>query len=275
LSGQSTIAQYFEAGAARDFERLAALRDPAWVAEWPQSGERVPSHEADRRIRETATAHGEGWRLQPILPVALSGAGDLWVAEARLAGSVPQSGIGIFELRQGKVWRETLFWAEPFDAPPDRAHLAGRLPSPMRSRIVQAAAPEQESRRRGAYERFYAAVEGLETSQQIQKSYLRAMHDLYTDDAIQEMPQSGEMVVGLPNLLAVVEGFKDFPGGKIRRIIGTGDLVVVEARLIYGSTVFWEVVISQFKGDRVCRSTEYYMPPFEAADWRRAFVERI
>lgn len=102
-----------------------------------------------------------------------------------------------------------------------------------------------------------------------------ARRRLYTDDAVQELPQSGELIRGLPNMIALVEHHPDFPSGEITRISGTGDLVVVEGRLRYEQGTFFEVVVAQFRGDRVWRSTEYYAAPFEAPEWRADLVERI
>ncbi|HEY7283641.1 MAG TPA: nuclear transport factor 2 family protein, partial [Actinomycetota bacterium] len=265
---------------------LGTLRHPEWVAEWPQSGERVPSHEADRKIHENypgyptheltwAAGEDERRAQSPLLPVRVSGGGDLWVGEAVLTyPEGPQHAVAVLELRDGLVWRETVYWAAPFDPPPGRARLVEPVPSPGRARVVRGASPEEEAGRRAAYERFYAAVAAGTTREEHRAAYLAGMQELFTDDAVQEMPQSGELVRGLPNMTALVEGHPDFPeDGRILRITGAGDMVVVEGRLVYGRGVFFEVVVAQFRGDRVCRSTEYYAAPFEAPEWRSDLVE--
>jgi len=50
-SNEEVVHRYAEASAAGDLEGLAALRTPDWTAEWPQSGEYVPSSEAELSVR--------------------------------------------------------------------------------------------------------------------------------------------------------------------------------------------------------------------------------
>jgi hypothetical protein len=35
--------------------------------------------------------------------------------------------VAIFALKDGRIWRDTRYYAEPFDAPPWRAHLVERM----------------------------------------------------------------------------------------------------------------------------------------------------
>jgi hypothetical protein len=281
------IERYFEAGAMRDFDELDRLRHPAWTAEWPQSGERVPSHAADRKIHE----HYEGypahelrwaagiedrWTVSPLLPVRVTGGGDLWVGEAVLTyPDGPEHAIMVIELREGLVWRETVYWGAPFEAAPWRADLVDRIPSPGVPRVVRGASPEEEAAYRAAAAGLFAAVGNAGSAEEARRIYLDQLRALYTDDAIQEFPQSGEVVRGLSNIVALVERHPDFPGGSLRRVVGAGDLVVVEARLTYDQGVFFEAMVQQFRGDRICRSTEYYAMPFEAPEWRAEHVERM
>lgn len=285
--GRETIERYFRAGAERDFDELAMLRHPEWTAEWPQSGERVPSHEADRRIHEQyegypahelrwAATGEERWAALPLLPVRVSGAGDVWMGEALLTyADGPQFAAAILELRDGLVWRETEYWAAPFDPPAWRTHLTEAIPAPDRARVVRGASPDEERARRSSLERFYASVAAAPTPAEQRAAYLAGLRELFAEDAVQELPQSGELVRGISNITALVEGHPDFPGGEITRITGAGDLFAVEGRLVYDQGVFFEVMFMQFRGDRVCRSTEYYGAPFEAPAWRAGLVERM
>jgi hypothetical protein len=184
--------------------------------------------------------------------------------------------VAVLELRDELIRRETMYWAAPFDPPPGRAHLVEPILSPGQPRVVRGATPEEEADRRGAYERFYSAVAAGATLEEHRAAYLQGMRDLYTNDAVQEIPQSGELVRGLAAMTALVEEHPDFPeDGEILRISCAGDLVVVEGRLVYGQGVFYEVVVAQFLGERVSRSTEYYAAAFEAPEWRSDLVERM
>ena len=51
--------------------------------------------------------------------VRVAGTGDSWWGEWRITypdGQVYDC-VDLIELREGKVWRETVYWAPPFDAP--------------------------------------------------------------------------------------------------------------------------------------------------------------
>jgi hypothetical protein len=67
-------------------------------------------------------------QLPTITPRRLVSAGDLLVAEASLdyGGPVYQT-VFIFELRDGKIARETAYWTEPFAAPDWRAQWVTRV----------------------------------------------------------------------------------------------------------------------------------------------------
>ena len=53
----------------------------------------------------------------------------LWVAESVVdyGGGQVFHGAAILELKDGKVWRDTRYFAEPFEAPGWRAHLVERM----------------------------------------------------------------------------------------------------------------------------------------------------
>jgi ketosteroid isomerase-like protein len=86
------------------------------VMEWPQSGERVVGAENRRAIYSRFPT------LPQISPRRLLAADDLVVLEARLDyGGPVYDTVFIFELRDGKITRETAYWSEPFAAPEWRA----------------------------------------------------------------------------------------------------------------------------------------------------------
>ncbi|MGZ5353023.1 MAG: nuclear transport factor 2 family protein [Actinomycetota bacterium] len=86
------------------------------LMEWPQSGERVRGAENRRGI------YGSFPQLPMITPRRMVSGGDLVVAEASLdyGGPVYQT-VFVFELRDGKIAKETAYWSESFDAPEWRA----------------------------------------------------------------------------------------------------------------------------------------------------------
>jgi hypothetical protein len=58
-------------------------------------------------------------------------------------------------------------------------------------------------------------------------------------------------------------------------VVGEGDVWVAEATSDYGEHRFHTVVILEMEGDLILRETRYYTEPFEAPEWRGAWVESI
>jgi ketosteroid isomerase-like protein len=82
------------------------------VMEWPQSGERV--HGADNR----RAIYGSFPQLPTITPRRIAASGDLVVAELSMDyGEVVYNSVLIFDMRDGRIARETAYWSESFDAP--------------------------------------------------------------------------------------------------------------------------------------------------------------
>jgi hypothetical protein len=109
------------------FERLRAAMDPAveyeerhqdFLVEFPQSGERM-DRDGLRRLQETFP----GGRAPDIRLRRVTGGGDVWFAESVIHypdGTVFH-GVTRVEFRDAKIWRETRYYAEPFEVPPWRA----------------------------------------------------------------------------------------------------------------------------------------------------------
>lgn len=97
----------------RDIAVMDELFHEDAVMDWPQSGEKVHGAENRRAI------YGAFPQLPTIMPRRIVDSGDLVVAEATLdyGGGAVYRTVFIFELRDGKIARETAYWAEPFEAP--------------------------------------------------------------------------------------------------------------------------------------------------------------
>lgn len=91
------------------------------VMDWPQSGEKVVGAANRRAI------YGAFQQLPTITPRRIVAAGDLVILEASLdyAGPVFQT-VFIFELRDGRIARETAYWSESFVPPAWRAQWVTR-----------------------------------------------------------------------------------------------------------------------------------------------------
>jgi ketosteroid isomerase-like protein len=104
---------------------------------------------------------------------------------------------------------------------------------------------------------------------------LEAEHDIYSDDAVCEYPQSGERVIGRANLQALRGHHPGKPSGfNVRRILGNGDLWITEYTIIYQGRPAFTVSLMEFRDGKVVHETQYFADPFEAPDWRSQWVQR-
>ena len=86
---------------------------------------------------------------------------------------------------------------------------------------------------------------------------LSAFEAIYHDDLVVEWPQSGEVVHGKENLLALRQGFPTPPTASLRRITGSGDLWVIEMTFGYGEDTYHVAVIHEYRDGKVARETSY------------------
>lgn len=99
-------------------------------------------------------------------------------------------------------------------------------------------------------------------------------HEIYHDDAILELPQSGERFVGKQNFLAWRKQYPAKLEFKIRRISHGDDLWVGEGLISYdGSPWMFALSILQFRDDKVAHERVYVFEGFEAAPWRTEWAE--
>ena len=100
-----------------------------------------------------------------------------------------------------------------------------------------------------------------------------------TDDFVEEWPQSGERLSKAASM-QMAESYPEMSGTNpsftYKRMLGGGDLFVVEGTVDYGDGVPVSYVgIGELRDGKVARMTEYFANPFEAPAWRAAFVERM
>jgi hypothetical protein len=124
-------------------------------------------------------------------------------------------------------------------------------------------------------EQFRAAIESGDLSE-----LARVMRSSSSDDFVQEWPQSGERIVGRENAIKLDEMYEGATGTKptikLRRILGGGDVYVVEATIDYGDgTPVSFVSVAEFRDGKLRKTTEYFANPFPAPEWRAGLVERM
>ena len=110
-----------------DPEEEYRVRHQDYVMEMPQSGERFRGREDMRKFQRNRNDHAtppQPLRLRRVLVRE-----GLWVVEAVIDYDDGQTFnvVLICELRDGKMWRDRWYFAEPFEAPEWRAQWVERM----------------------------------------------------------------------------------------------------------------------------------------------------
>src|SRR5271167_2772559 len=109
---RAALDQHWAASDASDFETEHLIYHEDAVLEYPQSGERTRG----RRNIQGQRASQPNKKRFSIRRIV--GGGDLWVTEFILTyDDKPSYTVSIMEFRDGKVARETQYFADPFVAP--------------------------------------------------------------------------------------------------------------------------------------------------------------
>jgi hypothetical protein len=105
----------------------------------------------------------------------------------------------------------------------------------------------------------------------------RLTREWSADDFVQEWPQSGERLTRAA-AIRIDENYPEMSGTNpaftYKRMLGGGDVFVVEGTIDYGDGVPVSYVgIGELRDGKITRMTEYFANPFEAPEWRKPFVE--
>ena len=126
------------------------------------------------------------------------------------------------------------------------------------------------------------------------------MRECLAPDYVGRYPQSGELIRGVENRLAIGENFPgqeearlsgtireirgrddefvstaSFPAWTIVHLTGSNDEFTLTGTVNYPNGETWHaVLLITVRGGKVWRETDYFAPTFEPAAWREPFVER-
>jgi hypothetical protein len=146
LTNEQVVERYVRAIVEDDPVEATRLRHPGWTAEWPLSGERVVGSANYQAIqdhypggRPTARVQRligleDHWVMTPANTVIrVAGSGDHWWFEyqMRYPDGIDYACVSLLEMREGKVYREIVYWAVPYEAPAWRAGWTEPLASVM------------------------------------------------------------------------------------------------------------------------------------------------
>lgn len=135
-TNEDVVRVYMQAIIDNDADTMGRLRDPDFTVDYPQSGERIRGHANERAIADhypgglpdidagRIVGSEDHWVVTPSFTFErVAGSGDTWWAEGRAHypdGSTWHVAT-MYRLREGRIFREVTYWAEPFEAPAWRA----------------------------------------------------------------------------------------------------------------------------------------------------------
>ncbi|HTO80943.1 MAG TPA: nuclear transport factor 2 family protein [Methylomirabilota bacterium] len=112
---RAALDRHWAASDANDFEVEHQIYREDAVLEYPQSGERIRGRRAIRTTR--GLLPNKRFTIRRVL-----GRGDLWVTEYIISyDGKPAYTVSIMEFRDGKVFRETQYFGDPFEPWSERA----------------------------------------------------------------------------------------------------------------------------------------------------------
>ena len=122
---RAALERHWSVSGADDPDTVHEIYRDDVVVEYPQSGERIVGTANLQALREAYPA-----KLTFDIR-RISGTGELWVTEYVITyDDKPVNVVSIMEFRDNKVARETLYFADPFEAPEWRAQWVERSSEP-------------------------------------------------------------------------------------------------------------------------------------------------
>src|ERR1700680_1438764 len=119
---RAALDRHWAASDANDFETEHEIYHDDAMLEYPQSGERIRGRRNIQASR-TAQPNKKRFKVRRVL-----GVGDLWVSAFVLTyDGKPSYTVSIMEFKDGKVARETQYFADPFVAPASRSQWVERM----------------------------------------------------------------------------------------------------------------------------------------------------
>jgi hypothetical protein len=85
-------------------------------------------------------------------------------------------------------------------------------------------------------------------------------YDYRAESFVAEIPQDGRRFESRDELRAMQESFGDPPGVEVRRMVGEGDVWVVETIQHYETGAQFACIVVEFTDGKISRETRYYVP---------------
>ncbi|MEQ8858190.1 MAG: nuclear transport factor 2 family protein [Pseudomonadales bacterium] len=120
MQAERVVREFWELMASNDFQSVRRLLAPEFVAEWPQSGERIRGGERFARVNAEYPTKGR-WSF--IVNRLVSSDHDVVTQVSITDGEQTAEPISFFTVVHGKVTRLVEYWPEPFAPAANRRHL--------------------------------------------------------------------------------------------------------------------------------------------------------
>jgi len=101
----------------------------------------------------------------------------------------------------------------------------------------------------------------------------RHVAGIYADDVILDFPQGGERIRGKENIIAFRSVFPAKVRIQPRRIVGSGDVWVIESTISYDGVPQYLASIWEFRDGKVVHETAYVSEGWTPPAWRAQWVE--
>jgi hypothetical protein len=106
----------------QNWEAANELVHDEYVQEWPQSGERIRGKQNAMEINKNYPGFPKMTERRTLV------CGDLAVQEVTLDyDGKTYDGVSIYEFKDGQLWKETDYFAEPFEAPAWRSQWVEKI----------------------------------------------------------------------------------------------------------------------------------------------------
>jgi SnoaL-like domain len=120
---RTALERHWTASAAGDQDVEHEIYHDEAIVEYPQSGECIRGRHNVQALRSQHPDRPSGFVVRRIV-----GAGDFWVTEYVITYDGHRvNTVSIMEFQEGKVVRETQYFAEPFEPPAWRAQWVERM----------------------------------------------------------------------------------------------------------------------------------------------------
>lgn len=124
---KQVVLGFWAAMQSNDFKAAGEFLHDDYVLEWPQSGERVRGRSNFVAINENYPANGR-WEFMIHQLIA---EGEQVVSYVGVTdGDIFATVVTFSTVRQGKIWRQTEFWPDPFEPAAWRAEWVERIRLP-------------------------------------------------------------------------------------------------------------------------------------------------